>query len=222
MKILLFGPPGSGKGTQSAMLSKFYDGIPFISTGEILREEATKTGDLAREIDTIISAGNMVEDSVIEPILERRLMEKDCENGFILDGFPRNIEQAIYLDNFLALRNEKIDAVVVIAIDDDIVFKRTTGRFQCARCKKIYNKYFANVKIEGVCDECKSVEFIVRADDINEAVIHRRIDIYRKMSEPIIEFYEKKDLTYFVDGTKSSDEIYQDILNNFSKKFNNK
>ncbi|MDR2760733.1 MAG: nucleoside monophosphate kinase [Rickettsiales bacterium] len=221
MQIILIGPPGSGKGTQSALLSKFYDNIPFISTGELLREKVKSDEKFKKSVEKIISAGKMVKDEIVEELLMARLKKNDCKNGFILDGFPRNITQASYLDELLSPMEKKVDAAVVISIENDIIFKRTMGRFQCAKCKKIYNKYFSNVKVEGICDDCGSTEFIVRADDVDEKIIKRRLDAYKRMSRPIIEFYAKKNLTYFIDGTKSPDEIYQDILKNFNRRFNN-
>jgi adenylate kinase len=217
----MFGSPGSGKGTQSALLSKRY-GIPVVSTGDILRSEVKSGSSLGKMVDGIISAGKMVEDSIIQPLLEERLKNSDCKEGFILDGFPRNIEQADYLGKLLGESGLAIDLVIVISLDRNLILKRLTGRFQCARCGKIYNKYFSNVKIEGVCDDCGSKSFTVRSDDVNEITTKTRLDIYEKMSEPVIEFYEKKNLTYFVDGSKSPEEIYQDILDRFSEKFSNK
>jgi adenylate kinase len=222
MIILMFGSPGSGKGTQAALLSEYFGGIPVLSTGDILRSEVKKGGQLGQKIDKIISAGEMVDDELIESLLEKRLGESECMNGFILDGFPRNVKQAVYLDDLLMRKGTKLDAAIVIAVDSGIILKRLGGRFQCAKCGRIYNKYFLNVRVEGICDECKSTDFVVRTDDANEKVIRRRLDIYDKMSRPVIEFYEKKNLTYSVDGSKSSAGIFQDILSSFNKKINNK
>jgi adenylate kinase len=221
MRMIIFGSPGSGKGTQSALLSRHFD-IPPISTGDLLRSEVKRGGRLGQEIDSLISAGRMVGNDLIQTLLEKRLEESDCDKGFILDGFPRNIDQAVYLENMLQSKKKQLDAVVIILVDGDIVLKRLTGRFQCAKCGRLYNKYFSNVKIEGICDDCGSTDFRIRSDDIDEKAIKKRLDIYKKMSGPVIEFYEKKNLTYFVNGSKSPENIYQDILNSFSKKFNNK
>jgi adenylate kinase len=188
-----------------------------MATGDILRAEAKKGGDFGDMIGKVISSGEMLDDETMQTILVDKLDEGNCWDRFILDGFPRNVKQAIYLDKLLEKRGSKIDKVIVINLDNDVLVKRTTGRFQCSQCKMIYNKYFFNVKEEGVCDRCKSTDFIVRADDLDERTIRRRIDIYRQTSDPVIEFYEKKDLTYFVDGTKSPKGMYQDILKSFGK-----
>jgi adenylate kinase len=222
MKIVMFGSPGSGKGTQSALLSAHFGNIPPISTGGLLRSEVKKGTDLGRKINEIISKGGMVNDGLMEELLESRLGEVDCNSGFILDGFPRNVSQAVYLEELLARDNTKLDAVIVILVDNNLSLKRLSGRFQCVKCGRVYNKYFFNVKKDGICDDCGSTDFTVRSDDANEKIIKNRLEIYKKMSEPVIEFYEKKNLTYFVDGSKSPEEIYRDILNNFNKKFNNK
>jgi adenylate kinase len=218
MHIVFFGPPGSGKGTQSKLVSEHLGGVPIIATGDILRAEAKKGGDFGQMIEKVLSSGEMLDDDIMQDILQEKLAEGNCWDSFILDGFPRNVEQAVYLDRVLEQRDSKIDRVIVINLNSEVLVKRTTGRFQCAKCKTIYNKYFFNVKEEGICDNCRSTDFIVRADDLDEKTIRRRIDIYRKTSDPVIEFYEKKNLTYFVDGTQSPEDMYQDILRSFDKR----
>lgn len=217
------GPAGSGKGTQALLLSKFFK-IPSISTGNLLRQKIKKNDELGRYIDILISHGNVVDNELMFSVLEERLKEGDCKDGFILDGFPRNVDQAIYLEKLLEMNDIHLDGVISLSINNDIVIKRITGRFECAKCKTLYNKFFANTQVEGKCDNCQATEFIVRADDQNLEAIEKRLDIYLKMSKSIIEFYNKKNLIYFVDAFNSIEDIYQDILfkikiiNNYDKR----
>lgn len=211
-RILIMGPAGSGKGTQSALISREY-GIPEISTGVLLREKVKDGDELGRKIDKIISAGNFVDDDLVFLILKERLEKEDCKNGFVLDGFPRNSHQAIELEEYLKTKNINIDYVLVLDVPDDIVIKRISGRFECKKCGKIYNKFFSNTKIEGVCDSCGSNEFSVRKDDQDIVAIQKRLDIYKTMSSDIIDYYNKKNLIYIINGLKNINDISQDIKN---------
>ena len=221
MRIIFVGPAGSGKGTQSSLLSKLYN-IPAISTGALLRERAKENDEISVRIKDKMLVGDMVDDDIIFPILQERLSLDDCQNGFILDGFPRDERQAIILGEWLEQKNQSIDRVIVLNVPEDVVFKRITGRFECAKCGKNYNKYFSNTKVEGVCDDCQATEFKVRADDKNFDVIHKRLDIYKEMANAIINYYDKKNLICNIDALKSSSEIYQDILSDLKKISNKK
>ena len=208
--IIMMGPAGSGKGTQAAVISREYN-IPAISTGVLLRERAKDGDELAREIDKTISSGNFVSDDLIFVILKERLEKEDCKNGFILDGFPRNLNQAIELDGYLKQKNRVITHVLVLDVPDDIVIKRISGRFECKKCGKVYNEFFNNTKTEGVCDVCGSREFSTRSDDRDLKTIEKRLKIYKDMSKDLIDYYKKKNLIYFVDGLKNIEDISQDI-----------
>lgn len=210
--LIMMGPAGSGKGTQATLISQQYN-IPVISTGCLLREKVKDGDELGEKINNFISKGFIVSNEIMFDILYNRLKENDCKNGFILDGFPRTIEQAIELEKFLEEFKAKINGVLVLDIPKDVVFKRTSGRFECKNCKKVYNKFFNNLKIEGVCDVCGSKDFFIRTDDSDLNAINKRLDIYEKMSREIINYYDKKNLIYFINALKSIEEIKQDIKN---------
>ncbi len=210
--LVMMGPAGSGKGTQADFISQKYN-IPEISTGNLLREKVKDGDELGKKIDNIISKGEIVPDEIMFEILSNRLSGNDCKNGFILDGFPRTIEQAIELEKFLESKNTKLNGVLHFDVPREIVFKRTSGRFECKNCKKTYNKYYNNTKINGICDTCGSTEFYTRNDDLNLEAINKRLDIYEKMSKDMINFYNKKDLIYSINAQKTIEEIKQDVEN---------
>ena len=145
--IIFMGPAGSGKGAQAAMLSKELN-IPTISTGLLLRDKVKVDGEIGQEIAKIINKGDLVSDELMFDVLKKRIEMEDCKNGCILDGFPRTRQQAIILDEYLKSKNSSVDAVVVLDVPDDIVIKRISGRFQCARCGTVYSRYFKKTKIE--------------------------------------------------------------------------
>ena len=210
IRLILMGPAGSGKGTQAKIIYQNYN-IPVISTGVLLRERITVGDELGNEINSLISNGKLVPFDIMTRILYDRLESEDCKNGFILDGFPRTIEQAIDFEEYLKSKKLSMDAVLVLNIPRDIVIKRTSGRFECKKCKAVYNKFFSNTKVEGVCDVCGSTEFSVRSDDTDINAINKRFDIYEDMSNRIIEKKKKKNLIYFIDAVKNIENISQDI-----------
>lgn len=210
--LVMMGPAGSGKGTQADFISQKYN-IPEISTGNLLREKVKDGDELGKKIDSFISKGEIIPDEMMFDILNGRLKKDDCKNGFILDGFPRTIRQAIELEKFLESKNTKLKGVLHFDIPRDVVFKRTSGRFECKNCKKMYNKYYNNTKSEGICDICGSNEFNIRNDDSDLEAINKRLDIYEKMSKDIINFYKEKDLIYSINAEKSIEEIRQNVEN---------
>ncbi len=219
LNIIFLGAPGSGKGTQANILSKSIN-IPTISTGDILRFEvknASKIGLLAKNY---MDKGSLVPDEVVIDIIKKRILQNDCDKGFILDGFPRNISQAISLEQNLLEINKSISSVINLEVLDDVIVKRIMGRFSCKNCAALYNKFFHNVKKEGVCDQCGSDSFISRSDDNEEAIINR-LGIYHNDTEKLIEFYSKKDLIYKVDGLKPIDQVKKDIKDNVMLSINN-
>jgi adenylate kinase len=205
MRLILLGPPGAGKGTQAAWIKDTY-GIPQLSTGEMLREAVAKGTAVGREAKTVMEAGQLVSDEIINRIVAERIDEPDGANGFILDGFPRTIPQAEALDRMLAERGLKLDAVVEIRVDNDALVERIAGRFSCAKCGAGYHDTFKPTKVAGVCDECGSTEFIRRKDD-NAETVKSRLVAYEAQTAPLLPFYEAKGLVRTVDGMAPIEEV---------------
>lgn len=183
MRLIMLGPPGSGKGTQAALL-KTRLGVPTISTGNILRSEITNGSDIGLQADAYISKGELVPDSIILDIVEKRLSEPDCEKGFILDGFPRTLAQAQALTN----KGIEIDAVVMMDVSDDDIVDRMSGRRVCKKCDASFNLESKPPKISDVCDHCAGT-LIIRDDDKPETVLNR-LHAYHKNTEPLLEYYK--------------------------------
>jgi len=186
MHIVILGPPGAGKGTQSKLISEEYM-IPAISTGDLLRKVAANPDDsVSVKISNTISQGMLVDNELIVKVLQKRLSSDDCKNGFILDGFPRSLEQAKLMNIIFDYK----PVIINISIDMDILLKRLIGRFSCKNCSTIYNKFFLKTKVDGICDECGSSNFTYRSDD-DENIIRKRIATYEAETYPMVEFYEK-------------------------------
>ncbi len=184
--MILLGPPGAGKGTYASRLTAIL-GIPHISTGDIVRDEIKAQTELGKTIREYSDKGELVPDEIIIKLLTKRLTKPDCERGFILDGFPRTIKQAEALDKI-----SKIDLVINLNVPDDIIIKRLSNRLTCKKCGTIYNKLTLKPKKDNICDECGG-ELYQREDDKPE-VIQERLNVYRKKTEPLIEYYKKKNL----------------------------
>ncbi len=207
--IIFLGAPGSGKGTQAAILAEELN-IPTISTGEILRLEVKNKSDIGMLAKKYMDDGSLVPDSVVIDIIKKRLLEEDCNNGFILDGFPRNLSQAVSLDNSLSEINKSISTVINLEVSDDVIVKRISGRFSCSDCGTVYNKFFNNTSKEGVCDSCNSTNLSSRADD-NEDTVVNRLKVYHKDTKQLIDLYTKKDLISTVNGLKPIDLVKNEI-----------
>lgn len=207
--VIFLGAPGSGKGTQAAMLSKDLS-IPTISTGDILRHEVSQKSEIGILAKKYMDSGDLVPDQVVIDIIKKRILESDCDNGFILDGFPRNISQAISLEENLIEIKKEISVVINLEVPDEVIIKRIAGRFSCGDCGAVYNKFFNNTAKEGVCDNCNSEKLTSRDDDNEEAVLNR-LKVYHGNTEKLIQFYVKKDLIYTVDGLKPIDLVKKDI-----------
>ena len=202
MKIVLLGAPGAGKGTQAKRLAEKY-GIPHISTGDIFRaniKNATPIGVIAK---SYIDKGQLVPDEVTVEIVKQRLMEADCENGYLLDGFPRNVFQAEQLDKI-----SEVDSVVDIEVDFTKLLKRITGRRVCA-CGESYHVDFLDGKTE--CLRCGG-KLYQRADD-NEATVGERLSVYQKQTAPLVEYYKNAGKLVVIDGDKAIDEVFEEIVN---------
>jgi len=205
MRLILLGPPGAGKGTQAAWLKESY-AIPQLSTGEMLREAVAKGTEVGREAKSIMEAGQLVSDEIINRIVAERIDQPDCANGFILDGFPRTVPQAEALDHMLAERGVHLDAVIEFHVDHDALVERISGRFSCAKCGAGYHDGFKPTKIPGVCDVCGSTEFVRRQDD-NAETVAARLDAYEAQTAPLLPFYRSKGLIRTVDGMAPIDEV---------------
>jgi adenylate kinase len=202
LKIIMLGPPGSGKGTQAAML-KDKLAVPAISTGSILRSEIAAGTDVGLKADGYIARGELVPDNIILDIVERRFSQPDCEKGYILDGFPRTVAQAEALN-----KRAEIDAVVVLDIEDDIIIERMSGRRICKKCDAAFHVSSKPPKTEGVCDLCEG-QLYIRVDDAPETV-KNRLDTYHKTTEPLLDFYKNK--LRIVGKCGSIDETFNSVL----------
>lgn len=200
MRLIILGAPGSGKGSQCKWITRDYN-VPHISTGDILRKNIADGTVLGQKAKGYIDQGALVPDELVVDILKTRLQEEDCkEKGFLLDGFPRTISQAEALEEFLEEQGVKIDKVINLHVPDEEIMARAINRRTCenAECKEIYNLRDNPPKVEGVCDKCGSNLF-QRADD-NEETVKNRLIVYHNQTEPLIEFYTKKDLVATIVG----------------------
>jgi len=197
LRIVILGPPGSGKGTQAKIISEMY-GIPHINTGDLLREEVAKGTEVGRIAKPYMDQGKLVPDDVITRMLEERLSQEDCKGGFILDGYPRNLHQVDLLDEILKRLGVDLDCVLNILIDDEVVVRRLTTRRICSVCGAIYNLINKPPKKEGVCDICGGR--LIQRDDDREEVIRRRLEVYKEQSEPVLERYRKRGLVRDIRG----------------------
>ena len=207
MNIILFGPPGAGKGTQAKKMVDYY-GIPQISTGDILRANVREGTELGLAAKGYMDKGELVPDEVLIGIIKNRLKEQDCEKGFILDGYPRTIPQADALAVILDEIDKPIDVVLNLEVPDEELVERISGRLMC-NCGASYHRTFNPPKKDGVCDICGS-EVFQRADDKEEAV-QNRLNVYKKQTEPLIDYYAKQGILVTLDGTKDINEVFGDI-----------
>jgi adenylate kinase len=198
MNLVLLGPPGAGKGTQAKLLEDSRSLIK-LSTGDMLRAAVAAGTALGRKAGQIMERGELVPDDLVIKLIAERLDDDAGGQGFIFDGFPRTVAQAEALDRLLKERGKKLDAVVVMDVDDDALVERIAGRFACAKCGEGYHDVYKLPKIEGVCDRCGSTEFVRRKDD-NEEVVRARLKAYHAQTEPLIEYYERQGKVRAVDG----------------------
>jgi len=208
MNLILLGAPGAGKGTQAKLISEKY-GIPQIATGDILREAVTSGTELGRKAKEFMDRGELVPDEIVIGIVKERLAQPDCENGFILDGFPRTLIQAEALDNILAEMNKKIDAVINIDVSEEEIIKRITYRRTCKKCGAIYHLIYNPPKEDKKCDKCGGE--LYQRDDDKEETVRERFRVYRERTEPLIDYYKKKGLLHNVDGTKNIKDVFRGI-----------
>lgn len=206
MKLVLIGCPGAGKGTQAKKLSSHY-GIAHISTGDLLREQMKQGTELGKKVSEIMNAGGLVSDEIVSAMLAERIKADDCKNGYILDGYPRNVSQAEGLDAITG----PLDKVVCIDVDDSIIVDRMTGRRGCPKCGAMYHVKYNPPKEEGICDVCGEV-LIQRKDD-NEETVKNRLNIYHETTAPVINYYDEKGLLVKINGVGDIDEIFNAVVN---------
>jgi adenylate kinase len=209
MKIILLGPPGAGKGTQADAICKTY-GIPQLSTGDMMRAAVAAGTELGKLAGPLMAAGKLVPDDITNPLVAERLTAADCANGYLLDGYPRTLGQADALTAALEARGERIDRVVEIAVQDEVLVARVSGRFSCAGCAAVYHDVTKRPATEGVCDRCGGTAFKRRADDNAETMRSRLFAYYRETS-PLIGYFHAKGVLRRVDGMGSIEQVGADI-----------
>ena len=205
MKISIMGPPGGGKGTQAEILSEKF-GIPHISTGAIIRNAIREKTELGKAAEEYIANGQLVPDELAIDMVSQRLKEKDCENGYILDGFPRTLPQARVMEEI----GIKLSYALNLIVEDDIIVERLSGRRECKKCAAPYHVKFNPPQEDGVCDKCGGV-LITRSDDVLET-IRQRLSVYHQQTEPLIEFYKEKNLLVDVVGQDSIEDTTKAVL----------
>lgn len=208
MNLVLFGPPGSGKGTQAQFLTESKH-FSHISTGELLRSEVKRDTLLGKRVKDIMDKGDFPSDEIILELVSRTL-DLSTHNHTIFDGFPRTLKQAYLLDNLLQVRNEKVDLVVDFQVDLDLLMGRISGRYTCEDCGAVYNNLFQTPKVEGVCDRCGGENFVKRQDD-NPDVLKNRIHRYLNETEVVKDYYIKKNLLINIDASKNPDDVRKEL-----------
>jgi adenylate kinase len=211
MIIILLGPPGSGKGTQAKRIQETHRLVQ-LSTGDMLRAETGSDSEFGRRVKAIMDSGQLVPDEIMIEMIDRRITQPDCRNGFILDGFPRTVPQAEALDAMLVRRGLKLDHVILLEVDEAALVDRLSGRFTCAQCGASYHDQYNRPKRDEVCDGCGSTEFTRRADDRPEAV-RARFDVYRRQTTPILPYYSARGILRRVDGMADIDAVTREIDN---------
>jgi len=209
VRAVLLGPPGAGKGTQAVRLVEKYN-VPQISTGDIFRRNIKEGTELGKKAQEYMNAGKLVPDELVVDLVKDRLMQDDCKNGYLLDGFPRTIFQAEELDKFLAEQGQKLDAVINFEVGYDTLIERLTGRRVCKECGAGYHIKNMPPKVEGVCDKCGS-ELEQRKDDTKETAVSR-ISVYEESTAPLIDYYTGTGALRNFNAEKDPDELLKDII----------
>ena len=212
--LIFLGAPGAGKGTQAREVSRHFS-IPQISTGDMLREAVRNQTPLGLAAKAKMEAGELVPDEVVCGIVEQRIGQPDCQRGFILDGFPRTIAQAEFVDSMLLAKGKGNPLVFDIKVDRDLLLKRLTGRRTCSVGGEIYNVYFNPPKVEGICDK-DGGKLLQRADD-NEETIRQRLVAYEKQTSPLIDYYRRKGFLKEVDGNRAPELITKELIDFLGK-----
>lgn len=214
LRLILLGPPGAGKGTQAVNIVKKYN-IPHISTGDMFRKNIKEGTDLGIKAKEYMDKGLLVPDDLVVAIVKDRLTENDCKEGFLLDGFPRTVNQADTLDVELKSLNYELDNVINIDVSKEELIERAVGRRVCKDCGATYHIKFNPPKVENVCDVCGG-ELIQRKDDTVETVT-KRIEVYLEQTEPLIDYYEKKGILINIDGKQDIVKVFEDIVKSLGR-----
>lgn len=209
MRIIMLGAPGAGKGTQAIKIAEKY-AIPHISTGDIFRANIKNETELGQKAKTYIDQGLLVPDELVVDLVVDRVNKADCENGYVLDGFPRTIPQAEALDEALAKRDEAIDYAINVEVPDENIVRRMSGRRACVECGATYHVVYAPTKKENVCDTCQGT-LMLRDDDKPETV-QKRLNVYHEQTQPLINYYTTKGNLVEVDGTMDIEDVFGKIV----------
>ena len=209
MRLILLGPPGAGKGTQAKLLVASL-GIPQLSTGDMLRAAVANGTETGKRAKAVMDAGKLVSDEIVNAIVAERLDEADATDGFILDGYPRTLEQADAVERMLDERGRPLDAVVELRVDDDLLVERVAGRFTCANCGEGYHDTFKRPAKDDVCDVCGASDFKRRPDD-NAETMRTRLNAYYKETAPLTGYYYAKGMLRRVDGMGEIDEVAEGV-----------
>jgi adenylate kinase len=207
MILIFLGLPGSGKGTQAQTLVQNY-GFKQLSTGELIRHEIAAETELGQQIKATVESGAYTTDDVILKLVQHEL---DYKENYILDGFPRTKHQAVMLDQMLKEADAAVTGVITFQIDDQTVIKRLSGRYSCDNCGQIYNRYFAQPKVEGKCDSCQGTIFKARADDKEESVI-KRLKVYHELTEPLEEYYRAQGISRTVNANQPPEQVALQLI----------
>jgi adenylate kinase len=214
MRVVFLGPPGAGKGTQALMVSERL-GVPQISTGDILRDAVRRKTELGAKAKTYMDAGELVPDDVMLSLVEERLGDPDCSEGFVLDGYPRTLAQATALDKVLEAGSKSLDAVIMLDVPDEEVVRRLTRRRVCPQCRGLYNLDAGPPKVEGICDRCK-VPLVTRSDD-SDATIRTRLQVYRSETLPLVEYYRRKGILQSLVSEGGIQKVFSVITEKLSR-----
>ena len=209
MRIIMLGAPGAGKGTQAKRIAEKYN-VPHISTGDIFRENIKNGTELGNKAKAYMEAGDLVPDELVLELVMDRFEKEDCENGYVLDGFPRTIPQAEALDEALEAKGQSIDNVIDVDVPDDHIIKRMAGRRTCAHCGAIFHLEHMPPKIEGKCDQCGG-HLMMREDDLPDTVI-ARLKTYHEQTQPLKDYYGAKGLVHSVDGTQDREVVFAEVV----------
>jgi adenylate kinase len=205
MNLILLGPPGAGKGTQAQRIQDRHGAVQ-LSTGDMLRAAVAAGTEVGKQAKAVMEAGKLVSDDIMVRLIAERIDQPDTKRGFILDGFPRTIAQAEALDKMLASKGLRLDAVIEMKVDDEVLTRRISGRYSCANCGTVYHEETKRPQVPGVCDKCGSKEFTRRKDD-NAETVKARLEAYHAQTAPLLPYYRAKGVLKSIDGMAPIDDV---------------